>query len=87
MDKKSCENCMDLGKVSGFCYSKNISQCDENNGYPHWKPNYPTLQAQNAELIHLLEKIKPSYCGLFCAPDEHEGFCKEITEVLGRVKP
>jgi hypothetical protein len=76
---KSCENCRN-NNLCGVAYSPFCVINERLN----WQPDYPTLESQNAELINLLEKIKPSVCGLFCAPDEHDGICKEITRARAR---
>jgi hypothetical protein len=47
---KSCENCYEWCGEEQGCDSDNAIICRANDEHPHWKPDYLTLEAENAGL-------------------------------------
>lgn len=53
-----CENCFEWCGEKQGCDSDNAIICRAINEHPYWKPDYPTLEAENAELKQELEVCK-----------------------------
>jgi hypothetical protein len=52
--EKSCENCLNA-KCNGQICGLNLSD-DDSCDLKYWKPDYPTLEQENAELTQALER-------------------------------
>lgn len=56
--KKSCENCYEWCGEEQGCDSDNAIICKAIDEHPYWKPDYQTLESENAELKQRISELE-----------------------------